>query len=307
MSIRDELTKTLPARETVLTIGVFDGVHLGHQHLMSKLKEKSREAGLLSGVVTFNWHPKALLAPHAELPYLTSMEERIELIQDLGVDHVVVLSFTNELAQLTAREFVRLLKEYLGMRRLVIGPDFALGQRREGNADVLRSLGQEFDFAVDVIPPMMIGEQVVSSTAIRQGLAEGDVENIPRMLGRRFRLSGTVVPGNHRGGKLLGFPTANLSVPKSHVRPADSIYFTLAHLNNAVYRAVTSIGVRPTFDPGERTIETYILDFNGDLYGRELTIEFVSRLRGEMRFETPDALKAQMESDVTIARALPIE
>jgi len=307
MSIMDELAKTRPAREMVLTIGVFDGVHLGHQHLISRLKEKSRDAGLLSGVVTFNWHPKALLAPQTELPYLTSLEERVELIQDLAVDHVVVLSFTDELAQLTAREFVRLLKEYLGMRGLVIGPDFALGRAREGNADILRSLGQEFHFAVEIVSPVMIGEQVVSSTAIRGGLAQGDVENITRMLGRRFQLSGTVVHGDHRGGALLGFPTANLAIPGNHVLPADGVYVTLAHLKDTVGLAVTSIGVRPTFDAGERTVETYILDFNGDLYGHELTIEFVRRLRGEMRFETPDALKDQIESDVTVAKMLPIE
>jgi riboflavin kinase/FMN adenylyltransferase len=307
MSIVDELTKARPERDTVLTIGVFDGVHLGHQHLISQLKEKSKEAGLLSVVVTFSQHPQAMLAPYAELPYLTSLEERVELIQALGVGHIVVLPFTNELAQLTARDFISLLREFLRMRRLVIGPDFALGRGREGNAEVLRSLGQKFDFAVEIVPPLMIGEQVVSSTTIRRGLAEGDVENIATMLGRRFRLSGTVVHGDHRGGPLLGFPTANLAIPGNHVLPADGIYFTLAHLKDAGYRSATSIGVRPTFDPGDRTIETYILDFNGDLYGRQLTIEFVRRLRDELRFETPDALKAQIESDVTIARTLPIE
>jgi riboflavin kinase/FMN adenylyltransferase len=291
----------------VLTIGVFDGVHLGHQHLISRLKEKSRDAGLLSGLITFNYHPKALLAPQTELPYLTSLEDRIELIQALGVDHVIVLSFTNELAQLSAQGFISLLKKYLRMRGLVIGPDFALGRAREGNTEVLRSLGQELDFAVEVVPPVMIGEEVISSTAIRQRLAEGDVKNVTRMLGRRFRLSGTVVHGDHRGGALLGFPTANLAIPGNHVLPADGIYFTLAHLKDAVYRAATSIGVRPTFNSRERTVETYILDFNGDLYGHELAIEFVRRLRGEMWFETPEALKAQMESDITIAKALPIE
>lgn len=307
MSIMDELARTRPAREMVLTIGVFDGVHLGHQHLISRLKEKSKDAGFLSGVLTFNWHPRALLAPQTKLPYLTSLEERIELIQGMGIDHVIVLSFTNELAQLSARKFVSLLKEYLQMRGLVIGPDFALGRAREGNADELRSLGQEFRFAVEIVPPVMIGEQVVSSTAIRQGLAEGDVENISRMLGRRFQLNGTVVHGDHRGAALLGFPTANLAIPGNHVLPADGVYVTLAHLKDTVRLAVTSIGVRPTFDAGERTVETYILDFNGDLYGHELTIEFVRRLRGEIRFETPDALKTQIKSDVTVANVLPIE
>ena len=307
MSIMDELTKTRPAREMMLTIGVFDGVHLGHQHLINRLKKQSRDAGFLSGVLTFNLHPKALLAPHSDFSYLTSLEERIRLIKDLEVDHVIVLSFTDEMAQLSARKFVTLLQEYLQMRGLVIGPDFALGRAREGNADILRSLGQEFHFAVEIVPPVVIGGQMVSSTAIRQGLAEGDVENISRMLGRRFQLSGTVVHGDHRGGALLGFPTANLDITGDHVVPANGVYVTLAHLKDTVRLAVTSIGVRPTFDAGERTIETHILDFNDDLYGQEFTIEFVRRLRDEMIFETPDALRAQIESDVIVAKALPIE
>ena len=307
MSVIDELIRIQPAREMVLTVGVFDGVHPGHQYLISKLKEKSKEKGLLSGVVTFSWHPKALLAPQAELPYLTSLEERIKLIKDMGVDHVIVLSFTSELAQLTARKFVGLLKENLKMRGLMIGPDFALGQGREGNADMLRSLGQELGFAVEVIPPVMMGGRIISSTAIRQALAKGDVDNVTKMLGRHFQLSGTVVHGDHRGGDLLGFPTANLSVMSNHALPADGGYVTLAHVNDTVYRSVTNIGVRPTFGPNERAVETYILDFDGDLYGHELSIEFVRRLRGEIKFETLDKLKAQIESDVATARAMPIE
>ena len=210
-------------------------------------------------------------------------------------------------AHLSAREFVSLLQEYLKMRGLVIGPDFALGQSRQGNADMLRSLGQELGFSVDVVPPVMIGGRVISSTAIRQALASGDVENVTKMLGRRFRLSGTVVHGDHRGGELLGFPTANLSIMSNHALPADGGYVTLAHINHTVYRAVTNIGIRPTFGHSERTVETYILDFNGDLYGREISVEFVERLRGEVRFETLDKLKAQIESDVDSARAMSIE
>ena len=303
----DELTKIRPAREIMLTIGVFDGVHLGHQHLINILKKQSRHSGFLSGVLTFNLHPKALLAPHSDFSYLTSLEERIRLIKDLDVDNVIVLSFTDEMAQLSAREFVGLLKEHLQIRGLVIGPDFTLGRDRGGNADILRALGEEFHFTVEIVPPVMIGEKVISSTAIRQGLADGDVENISRMLGRPFQLSGTVVHGDHRGGTLLGFPTANLAIPGNHVLPADGVYVTLAHLKDTLGPAVTSIGVRPTFNGGERTVETYIFDLNGDLYGHDLTIEFVRRLRSEMTFETPDALKAQIERDVTVAKAMPIQ
>ena len=290
-----------------LTIGVFDGVHPGHQYLIGKMKEKADEAGRLSGVVTFSWHPKALLAPQTELPYLTSLEERVKLIKDLGIDHVIVLSFTAELAHLDAREFVSLLKEHLKMRGLVIGPDFALGRAREGNADLLRSLGQELGFSVNVVPPVMIGNQVISSTAIRKALAKGEVANVTSMLGRRFQLKGIVVHGDHRGGKLLGFPTANLGIMSNHALPADGGYITQTHIDGRVYRSVTNIGVRPTFGPNERAVETYILDFDSDIYGHELSVEFVKRLRGEIKFNTLDELKAQIESDVAAARALAID
>ena len=291
----------------VLTIGVFDGVHPGHQHLISKLKNKALETGSLSGVLTFSWHPKALLAPRTELPYLTSLEERIRLIKALGVDHVIVLPFTSELSQLTAREFVTLLKKYLKMRALVIGPDFALGKGREGNAEMLRALGRELNFTVDVASPVKLGEKVISSTAIRRALAKGDVENVTRLLGRRFRLSGTVVHGDHRGGKLLGFPTTNLSVVGNSALPTDGAYVTLAHTGRKTWKAVTNIGVRPTFGKSARTIETHILDFKGNLYERAFSIEFIKRLRGEIKFDSLDSLREQIKRDVVAARSTTIE
>ena len=291
----------------MLTIGVFDGVHPGHQRLIKKLKQEAEQAGLLSGVITFSWHPKALLAPQTELPYLTSMEERIELIKGLGIEHVVVLSFTEELSHLYAHEFIELIMRHLKMRGLVIGPDFALGKDRAGNADTLRSLGEELGFTVDVVSPVLIGNQIVSSTAIRRALAAGKVENVTRMLGRRFRLTGTVVHGDHRGGELLGFPTTNLSVVSNHALPADGTYITIAIVGDTVHRAVTNIGLRPTFSPSARTIETYIIDFDGDLYGHELSIEFVKWLRGEVKFEAIDALKTQINQDVATTRSMSID
>ncbi|NQT71516.1 MAG: bifunctional riboflavin kinase/FAD synthetase [Chloroflexi bacterium] len=307
MSLVDELKEVQPQHEMAITIGVFDGVHPGHQHLIRSLKAKADEAGLVSGVITFSWHPKALLDPPTELPYLTSLEERVDLIKELGIDHVIVLSFTQELAELSAREFLTLLKEHLKVKAMVIGPDFALGRGRDGTAEVIRSIGEELEFTVDVVSPIQVGEQIVSSTAIRQALSQGGIRNVTQLLGRRFRLSGTVVHGDHRGGKLLGFPTVNLSVLRNRALPADGTYITLAYVGDQVFRAVTNIGRRPTFGPGERTIETHVLDFDDDLYEKEFSIKFVKRLRGEMKFESLEKLKEQIAADVKLAREMPIE
>lgn len=307
MGLVDELSEIQPRHDMAVTIGVFDGVHPGHQHLIRSMKAKADEMGLLSGVVTFAWHPKALLDPQTELPYLTSIEERVRLIRQMGVDHVIVLSFTKELAQMPAREFLALLKEHLKLRALVIGPDFALGRNREGNADVTRSVGEELGFTVDQVSPVKIGDQTVSSTAIRQALGRGEISKVTALLGRRFKLSGTVVHGDHRGGKLLGFPTTNLSVLRNHALPADGTYITLAHVGDKTYRAVTNIGRRPTFGTGERTIETHILDFSGNLYEHDFSIEFVKRIRGEVKFDSLEKLIAQIEADVAMAREFPID
>lgn len=289
-----------------MTIGVFDGVHPGHQRLINKLKEKAAATGCLSGVITFSWHPKALLAPQTELPYLTSLEERVELIKGLGIDHVIVLSFTSELSRLSAREFVVLLKTHLKMKGLVVGPDFALGRGREGNAEKLRELGAELGFTVDAVSSLTIGKRVVSSTAIRHALKKGDVEDVTELLGRRFRLSGKVVHGNHRGDQMLGFPTTNLSVVSNHALPADGTYVTLAHVGDKTYKAVTNIGVRPTFGPSARTIETHLIGFKGNLYEQDFSIEFVRRLRSEVQFRSPDELREQIQRDVAAAEAMAI-
>jgi len=303
MLVEDELARVMPERETALTIGVFDGIHLGHQFLIGKLKEEAVLEGLLSGVVTFNRHPRLVLSPQSRITYLTSLKERIELLKGLGVEFVVTLSFTPELAQLGAREFIGLLRRYLRMRRLVIGPDFALGRGREGGVHALEALGEKLDFSVEVVPPIVYQGEVVSSTAIRGALSKGDVEKVSELLGRRFTLAGQVSKGDERG-KILGFPTANLIPAPEQALPADGVYATRAFLSETVYQAVTNIGVRPTFGSGQRLVEVHLLDFDGELYGQELKIELVDRLRDEMKFSSAGELKAQMVRDVTQARAI---
>lgn len=303
MQIIEQLAELSPNQETMLTIGVFDGVHLGHQHLIEKLKEQAAEKGLLSGVVTFREHPQEVLSPQTQLTFLSSLEERINLIRNLGIEFIAALPFTLELAKLGTRQFISSIKEQLKMRGLVIGPDFALGRGREGNAAVLSSLGQELGFTVTSVPYLMIEGHVVSSTLIREALSCGDMKGVMRLLGRNFSLSGMVVTGDDRG-KALGFPTANIVPESNRALPADGVYVTWARVDDEIYKSATNIGLSPTFGGKERTVEVHLIDFSGDLYGRQLTIQFVERVRGEVRFTTPEELKKQIDTDVQRARAI---
>ncbi len=303
MQLVSELSKISPKRGTLLTVGVFDGVHLGHRHLISRLNQRASESNLISGVVTFNVNPKAVLSPKTKLARLTTLDEKARLLKSLGVGLVVPLTFTTELAALSAREFVLYLKEYLRMRGLLIGPNFALGRGREGNAGMLQSLGKELDFTVEVVKPLMVESSLVSSTAIREALAKGDMDTANRLLGRHFSLSGPVASGVERGHS-LGFPTANIQVDPEQALPHDGVYATLGYLGDKVYQSVTNIGVRPTFGKAERAVEVHLLDFAGDLYGQKLTIQLVEHLRAEIKFDGAEELVAQIEKDIEKARAL---
>ena len=304
MQIEEELKTIPPQKETVFTIGVFDGVHLGHRHLLSRLLGEAKEHGWMSGVLTFKSHPQIVLRPDSNLALLDDLEHRLELLKSLGIDIVIALSFTREISRLGPREFVTLLKDHLKIRGLIIGPDFALGKDRAGSADQLRALGKEMDFTVETMPPFTVNGEVVSSSTIRRALAAGDMDKVNKFLGRPFRLSGKVVHGDQRGGSVLGFPTANMEVQSRQAIPADGVYATISYLNHEPLPSVTNIGLRPTFKGNHRTIETYILDFHGELPLQNIKVEFVSRLRGEKRFDTPDRLTDQIRKDVEQARLI---
>jgi riboflavin kinase/FMN adenylyltransferase len=303
MQVEEELARFAPQQETMLTIGVFDGVHLGHQHLIGYLKRQALARNLLSGVLTFRCHPQVVLSPETKLPYLTSLEERVRLVKQLGIELIVILSFTPELAQLSAPKFLGLLQKYLKMRGLVIGPDFALGRGREGNTSVLHTLGRRMSFTVDVVPPVVLEGEVVSSTRARKALAEGDMLKVRKLLGRTFSLEGEVVHGEKRG-EFLGFPTANLAVDLVQALPPDGVYATRAYLSDYPCPSVTNIGRRPTFGEGERTVEVHLLNVDRKLYGQKLRIELVKWLREERRFSTPEELGTQIKQDVEQARAV---
>jgi riboflavin kinase/FMN adenylyltransferase len=298
---QEELSRAALGRDAAVAIGVFDGVHRGHRYLIGRLVERGRQEGLATMVVTFHPHPRLVVQPQTALTYLCSLEERIELLRELEVDSVAILSFTSELAQLSAREFISLLVEELRMKLLVVGNDFALGRDREANAQGLEVIGQEMGFAVEEVALLTVNDEKVGSSATRLALARGNMETVTSLLGRPFSLRGPIVRGAERG-KSLGFPTANIALGLDRALPAFGVYVTRAYLGESAYPAVTNIGLRPTFGEDKTTVETYILDFEGELRGQELRIELLHRLRGEMRFPDADALKEQIEKDIAAAR-----
>jgi riboflavin kinase / FMN adenylyltransferase len=300
---RRELARIAPGRPSAVTIGVFDGVHRGHQHLVALLCERARAEGLAAVALTFNPHPRTVLRPGSAITYLTSLEERVELLQALGLDAVGVLAFTSELAQLSPRDFLALLVDELQLRLLMVGPDFALGRNRSGTIGVMRQVGEELGFRVEVAPLLAEDGEKVGSSSVRQALSEGDVERVARLLGRPFSLRGPVVIGDRRG-RTLGFPTANIAIGLDRALPEYGIYVTRAYVRETAHESCTSIGIRPTFDvEPHRTVETLIVDFDENIYGQEMRIELLERLRGELKFESADDLVAQMHRDVEQARA----
>lgn len=300
---RDELARAAPGSETAVTIGVFDGVHRGHLYLLARLQERARALGLASGVITLHPAPLQVLRPEKRIAYLSSLEERIERLRDAGVDFVAPVTFTSELAQLSARDFVRLLVDELQVRFMLEGPDYALGRGREGTVAVLAELGGKMGYQLEVLEALTEGDLVVSSTAIRSALAEGEMRRVTERLGRPFSLRGPVVEGARRG-KSIGFPTANIAIGADRALPPFGVYVTWAYLGEARYKSVTNIGRRPTFDKGERTIEVHLLDYQGpDFYGYDLRIDLLDRLRREKRFASADELRTQIQRDVAAAEA----
>ncbi len=299
----DELARAAPGADTAITVGVFDGVHRGHLYLLSRLGERARALGLASGVVTLHPAPVQVLHPDKPVAYLCGLEERIERLRDAGVDFVAPVTFTSELAQLSARDFVQLLVDELQVRFMLEGPDHALGRGREGTVTVLAELGRAMGYELEVLEALTEGELVVSSTAIRSALAKGEMRRVTERLGRPFSLRGPVIEGARRG-KSIGFPTANIAVGADRALPPYGVYVTWAYLGEARYKSVTNIGRRPTFDKGERTIEVHLLDYpGGDFYGHDLRIELLDRLRPEKRFASAEELRTQIQRDVAAAEA----
>ena len=298
--IRDPLNVHL-TRPTVLTIGSFDGIHRGHQHLIGRVIARAKEIGAASALVTLHPHPKVVLRPHAPLQYLSTIEERLDLLAPLGLDYAVVFPFSLETSQIRARDFVQILLDHLNMKEIFCGADFALGYKREGSVDFLRAVGNEKEFQVIVVEPQQFDGQIMSSSRIRQMIADGALDEATRFLGRNPSVRGRVVKGDQRG-RQLGFPTANLAIAERRLIPADGIYAVRVKIGDAWHGGAANIGIRPTFDHGHRLVEVYVLDFDGDLYDQVIEVQFIKRLREERKFESIDALIAQMKRDVEETR-----
>jgi riboflavin kinase/FMN adenylyltransferase len=303
MLIIDDLSQVHLNHDTILTIGAFDGVHRGHQYLIGQLLRTARQTHRLAGLITFHPHPNAVISPRNPTRYITTPGEKAALLERLGLDIMAILPFNRELAQTLARQFIEMVSRQLRMTELWVGKDFALGRGREGTPDVLRALGQEMGFSIETINPLIWKGDIISSTRIRALLFKGQVREAAELLGRYPSLAGEVVRGAQRG-RCLGFPTANLEVRAERAVPANGIYAVYAVLGEERYQGVTNVGIRPSFDNGERTVETYILDFEADIYGCDLVIEFVQRLRPEKRFTDVKDLITQIERDIVGARRI---
>ena len=292
------------AREPALvTIGVFDGVHLGHQQLLARLVDKARAAKLRAVTVTFFPHPDIVLRGLRGRYYLTTAEEKVQRLRATGVDEVLTLPFDDALRRVSAADFCAQLRQGLNMRALAVGRDFALGHRREGDVDKLRELGHKLGFELMITDLVESEDGRISSTAIREALEAGDMTRARRWLGRSHVLCGEVVRGAGRG-RQLGFPTANIAVWQQQVIPANGVYASYAWLGEERFVAATNVGVRPHFGEETVTIEPYILDFECDIYGSRLCVSFEQRLRAEQRFGSLDGLIAQIAADAAASRAL---
>lgn len=288
-----------------LTVGVFDGVHRGHQQLLRQLVEGAHATHSPAVVMTFDPHPAVLLGGKAEFKSLTTPEERFELLDSLGVDIVITQTFDRALADQTAEEFMQRAVRVLGLHRLLVGYDTALGRGRQGDAKRLAELGQELGFSVQVVPAFTENGEVISSTYIRRLIAAGEVAEAAARLGREYSLKGPVIHGDGRG-RHINLPTANIQPPDGKAIPANGVYATWAWTEEEVHPAVTNIGIRPTFTPQEfkSHVEAHLLGFDRELYGQEVKLEFVERLRPEQKFPSIETLIAQIHADIDRAKEI---
>ena len=287
-----------------LTVGVFDGVHRGHCEIIQKLVHDAHQNDAPAVVLTFHPHPASVLAGK-EIKCLTTPDERADILGSLGVDAVITQRFTPDLSAVPAHEYMSRLKAHLGLSHLLIGYDFALGKGREGNAPRLTEIGQELGYSVEVIPAVSDESGVISSTEIRKLISIGNVGEASKLLGYDYPMSGAVIHGEGRGKK-INFPTANVDYPKDKAIPANGIYACWGVIGNERFMAATNIGLNPTFTPERKipSLEAYLLDFDRDIYGEVLTLEFAARLRDEIRYTSVDALIQQIHEDVKQTREI---
>ncbi len=290
-------------RDAFVTIGNFDGVHLGHQFLFKTLIQEARRENRKAVVITFDPHPKKILHPDRRPFYLiTTLEEKIRLIEKQGIDALMIIPFSLEFSETTAEEFVlEILWDRLHIKKILIGHDYTFGKNKAGNESLLAELGSKLGFEIGIINAFKVDNGVISSTRLRYAILEGDVKKAAVILGRPYNLGGIVIEGSRRGGS-LGFPTANIK-PVKVLIPANGVYAAVIHMEGTRYQGVLNIGFNPTFSDEKLSIEVHILDFNDNIYGKNLDILFIDRIRDEKKFESPEKLVEQIKLDTDQARS----
>lgn len=294
-----------PDEGVAVTIGVFDGVHRGHQALLRRLLEVGGEMGIPTTAVTMDRHPLEIVSPENAPLLLCSSRDRVERISRSGVNRVVVLTFDEALALIDARKFVHdVLVEHLGARALVVGESFRFGRGREGDPELLCRMGEDLGFSVEVVPPLVVDGHAVSSSRLRRVLERGDVRLAARLLGCCYKVTGSVVHGDERG-RQIGFPTANVDVPDWRLVPGNGVYAVNTRFNGVLLRGAANVGVRPTAGGGPRTLEVHLIGYEGTLYGHDVEVHFLDRIRDERRFDSMDDLKQQIRLDIQKALDVP--
>lgn len=286
-----------------LTIGFFDGVHLGHRFLVSELSKLAKGKGLGSAVLTFRTHPRQVLHSDYIPSLLTTAEEKIELLQSTGVDYVVVTEFTQELSQLSAQEFMRMLHDNLNVKCLIIGYDHRFGHNRSESFEDYVRFGKEIGIEVVQSSPLVVDEINVSSSVVRKAISEGDVAHANQLLGREYTLAGVIVKG-FQVGRTIGYPTANIAYDSCRMLPKDGVYAATVSVDNNPYNAMLYIGSRPTVNTGKISVEANLFDFSGDIYGKKVTVSFVERVRESVKFDSVEDLKEQLKKDEIACRAI---
>ena len=306
MNIIEDIEKIdHPYKNVVITIGNFDGVHIGHQALFHNVIEKAEKLDGTSIAMTFEPHPIRVLKQNNHPPLITLYEQKVELIAKAGIDILICISFTREFASIPAKEFIeKILVKRIGMKAVVVGEDYTFGKNREGNLDLLKTYGKRLGFEVIVVRKIQMSnnsEDKISSTRIRELISDGKVAESRKFLGRHYQIRGTVMTGRDRGGRLLGFPTANIKL-YDELSPKTGVYAVTVECKGSKYKGVANIGYSPTFDDRILTVEAHILDFNDDIYGQKIRVNFIKRLRDEKKFLHISELSDQIKKDIDQAR-----
>lgn len=292
-----------PLRNPVVALGNFDGIHLGHQLIFKRTKQEARKITGESVVFTFEPHPLKVLHTDQCPPLITPFKKKMMLIKSFGIDVVICAEFTREFSAIPAREFVKsILVDRIGTRRIIAGYDYSFGRGRQGSVEDLKIYAQEFGFQVTVVGPIRVGNQIISSSAIRNLIQNGEMSEAARLLGRHYMVLGKVIWGTARG-RLLGVPTANVEI-LNELYPKNGVYTVEVLIDNETYQGVANVGVNPTFGGNQFSVEVHIFDFYQDIYGKEIQVAFIQRIRGEKAFETPEALIQQIKKDMDHARQI---